>query len=209
MVKALSSVSSVVLGQKGGERRLNVAVTRARQKIVLITSMPIRDISDMLNTQRKPVIPRDYLQGYMEYARTMSNGDLPSARTLLSRMHNERVNNRLQQGQKLDGFARDVHAYLRSLGFDPVVAQEGDAFGMDFAIADPLTGLYAIGIECDAPRHELLMRARARDIWRPSVLRRAIPHLHRISSQAWYHHNLDEKARLKSAIEAALQKEPA
>lgn len=198
-----------VLGQKGGERRLNVAVTRARQKIVLITSMPIRDISDMLNTQRKPVIPRDYLQGYMEYARTMSNGDLPSARTLLSRMHNERVNNRLQQGQKLDGFARDVHAYLRSLGFDPVVAQEGDAFGMDFAIADPLTGLYAIGIECDAPRHELLMRARARDIWRPSVLRRAIPHLHRISSQAWYHHNLDEKARLKSAIEAALQKEPA
>lgn len=198
-----------VLGQKGGERRLNVAVTRARKKVVLITSMPIRDISDMLNTQRKPVIPRDYLQGYMEYARAMSNGDLPSGRVLLGRMHNERVNARLQQGHKLDGFTNDVHTYLRSLGFDPVVAQEGDAFGMDFAIADPQTGLYAIGIECDAPRHELLKRARARDIWRPSVLRRAIPRLHRISSQAWYHSNLDEKARLKSAIESALQKESA
>uniref|UniRef100_UPI003F50694D DEAD/DEAH box helicase n=1 Tax=Caballeronia sp. LjRoot34 TaxID=3342325 RepID=UPI003F50694D len=58
-----------VLGQKGGERRLNVAVTRARKKVVLVTSMPIRDISDMLSTQRKPAIPRDYLQGYMEYAR--------------------------------------------------------------------------------------------------------------------------------------------
>ncbi|MES2069869.1 MAG: AAA domain-containing protein [Pseudomonadota bacterium] len=196
-----------VLGQKGGERRLNVAVTRARQKVVLVTSMPIRDISDMLNTLRKPVIPRDYLQGYMEYARTMSNGDLPSARALLGRMHSERVNARLQQGQKLDGFTNDVLAYLRSLGLDPVVAQEGDAFGMDFAIADPNTGLYALGIECDAPRHELLQRARARDIWRPSVLRRAIPRLHRISSQAWYHDNSVEKNRLKSEIESAIQKE--
>jgi primosomal replication protein N'' len=198
-----------VLGQKGGERRLNVAVTRARQKVVLVTSMPIRDISDMLNTQRKPTIPRDYLQGYMEYARAMSNGDLPTGRTLLGRMHNERVNARMKQGQKVDGFANDVLVYLRSLGFDPVASHEGDAFGMDFAIEDPTTGLYAIGIECDAPRHELLQRARARDIWRPSVLRRAIPRLHRISSQAWYHNNTVEKARLKSAVESAMQKEEA
>lgn len=34
-----------VLGQKGGERRLNVAVTRARKKIIMVTSMPIGDIS--------------------------------------------------------------------------------------------------------------------------------------------------------------------
>lgn len=196
-----------VLGQKGGERRLNVAVTRARQKVVLVTSMPIHEISDMLSTQRKPAIPRDYLQGYMEYARTMSNGDLPSALSLLKRMHSERVNARLEQGKKLDGFATDVLSYLHSIGFNPVVAQEGDAFSLDFAIADPHTGLYAIGIECDAPRHELLHRARARDIWRPSVLSRAIPRLHRISSQAWYHKNSFEKERLKSAIESALQKE--
>src|SRR5690606_17088751 len=41
-----------VLGQTGGERRLNVAVTRARRKVVMITSMPIADVSDMLDTQR-------------------------------------------------------------------------------------------------------------------------------------------------------------
>ncbi|MGU2531076.1 DEAD/DEAH box helicase, partial [Pseudomonas aeruginosa] len=55
-----------VLGQTGGERRLNVAVTRARRKVVMITSMPIGDISDMLGTQRSPSSPRDYLQGYLE-----------------------------------------------------------------------------------------------------------------------------------------------
>jgi hypothetical protein len=196
-----------VLGQKGGERRLNVAVTRARQKVVLVTSMPIADISDMLTTRRRPTIPRDYLQGYMEYARTMSCGDLQTGNALLGRLHSERVNARMKQGQKLDGFASDVLDFLHSQGLNPVTAQEGDAFGMDFAIADPKTGLYTIGIECDAPRHELLRRARARDIWRPSVLKRAIPKLHRISSHAWYHDNIAEKARLEFAIESAIQKE--
>lgn len=196
-----------VLGQKGGERRLNVAVTRARQKVVLVTSMPIADISDMLTTRRRPTIPRDYLQGYMEYARIMSSGDLQTGNALLGRLHSERVSTRMKQGQKLDGFASDVLDFLRSLDLNPVTAQEGDAFGMDFAIADPKTGFYTIGIECDAPRHELLRRARARDIWRPSVLKRAIPKLHRISSHAWYHDNIAEKARLEFAIESAIPKE--
>lgn len=193
-----------VLGQKGGERRLNVAVTRARRKVVLVTSMPIRDISDMLNTQRKPAIPRDYLQGYMEYARAMSNGELPAGRALLGRMTSHHAHAKMQRSGDADGFASDVLAFLHRLGLSPVPAQEGDAFGLDFAIADPETGLYAIGIECDAPRHPLLRRARAREIWRPSVLSRAIPKLHRVSSQAWYHDPDGEKARLKAAVESAL-----
>jgi primosomal replication protein N'' len=53
------------LGQAGGERRLNVAVTRARKKIVIMTSMPVAKISDMLETRRPPAVPRDYLQAYL------------------------------------------------------------------------------------------------------------------------------------------------
>ncbi|QYD70764.1 DUF4011 domain-containing protein [Paraburkholderia edwinii] len=198
-----------VLGQKGGERRLNVAVTRARQKVVLVTSMPIRDVSDMLNTKRKPAIPRDYLQGYLEYARAMSNGEFLGGRALLGRMSSERAHAKLHEVGEVDGFSTDVLEFLRGLGLSPVNAQEGDAFGIDFAIAAPETGLYAIGIECDAPRHHLLQRARAREIWRPSVLRRAISTLHRVSSQAWYHDPEAEKARLKAAIDAALKIEVA
>ncbi|MDR0635127.1 MAG: DUF4011 domain-containing protein [Azoarcus sp.] len=198
-----------VLGQRGGERRLNVAVTRARQKVVLVTSMPIREISDMLTTQRRPATPRDYLQGYMEYARAMSNGELAVGRALMERMCGERAHARLRQIDAADGFVADVLAYLETLGVSAVPAQEGDAFGLDFAIADPGTGLYAIGIECDAPRHPLLKCARAREIWRPSVLGRAIPKLHRVSSQAWYQEPEAEKARLKEAVELAMAREVA
>ncbi len=193
-----------VLGQTGGERRLNVAVTRARRKVVMITSMPIGDISDMLGTQRSPSSPRDYLQGYLEYARALSAGEFAGTGQLLERLHTDRSDQRRQHYQRHDGFSEIVGEYIRSLGWSAAPASEGDAFGLDFAIENPATGLYAIGIECDAPCHPLLERARAREIWRPSVLRRAIPHLHRVSSQGWYHDGDNERTRLRAAIEKAL-----
>ncbi|MGE8498516.1 MAG: AAA domain-containing protein [Pseudomonas sp.] len=193
-----------VLGQTGGERRLNVAVTRARRKVVMITSMPIAEISDMLNTRRPPSSPRDYLQGYLEYARALSSGEFASSASLLERLQTDRSESRSQQLRKQDGFTSMVGDYIRSLGWNASSASEGDAFGLDFAIDNPGTGLYAIGIECDSPCHPLLSHARAREIWRPSVLRRAIPHLHRVSSHGWYHDGDNERALLRAAIEKAL-----
>lgn len=193
-----------VLGQTGGERRLNVAVTRARRKVVMITSMPIADISDMLTTQRPPASPRDYLQGYLEYARALSAGEFGSGQQLLGRLVTERQDLRAQHTAHSDGFTEAVAAFIRSLGWNPVSANEGDAFGLDFAIEHPDTGLYALGIECDTPRHGLLARARSREIWRPSVLGRAIPHLHRVSSQGWYQDGEAERSRLQAVIERAL-----
>ncbi|KAA5599010.1 protein kinase [Blastochloris sulfoviridis] len=194
-----------VLGQAGGERRLNVAVTRARAKVVLITSMPVGDVSDWLASGRAPGKPRDYLQAYLDYAARLSAGDIDAARRsaarLSPRLSSPRHGVAAQDG---DGFVDSIETYLRELGYDPVPAAEGDAFGLDFAVEDPRTGLFGIGIECDAPRHGLLERARAREIWRPDVLRRAIPVVHRVSSHAWYHRPDDERRRLGAALRAAL-----
>ncbi len=198
-----------VLGQVGGERRLNVAVTRARDKIIMVTSMPIGDISDLLTTRRPPATPRDYLQGYMEYARIMTEGDLPAGHALLTRMVTERTVVRDRQAAEVDGVAQSVLQFLRELGVDPVAVNDGSAFGLDYAIVDPATGLYGLGIECDAPRHRILSRARAREIWRPNVLRRTIPNVHRVSSQAWFEDGLAERQRLKAAVSAVMSKEAA
>ncbi|TQM03689.1 superfamily I DNA and/or RNA helicase [Pseudoxanthomonas sp. 3HH-4] len=193
-----------VLGQTGGERRLNVAVTRARKKVVMVTSMPIPDISDMLSTQRAPSIPRDYLQGYLEYARALSAGEFATSRSLLCRLHTDRSHVRGERKTSSDGFTDAVAAYIRSLGWEPVGADEGDTFGLDFAIEDPATGLYALGIECDSPRHALLKHARAREIWRRKVLGRSIPYIHRVSSQGWHRDGGTEREALKQAIEKAV-----
>ncbi|MGY1457339.1 AAA domain-containing protein [Luteimonas sp. A534] len=193
-----------VLGQAGGERRLNVAVTRARSKVVMITSMPIADISDMLGTRRPPASPRDYLQGYLEYARALSAGEFESSAALLDRLHTDRQRVRGERGLEGDGFTAAVGEYIRSLGRDPVSVNEGDTFSLDFAIEDPGTGLYAIGIECDSPRHPLLRHARSREIWRRKVLGRSIPRIHRVSSQGWHRDGEAERQALRQAIEGAL-----
>ena len=47
------------LGQRGGERRLNVAITRARERVILITSLPVPEIADLLSVDRRPRTPRE------------------------------------------------------------------------------------------------------------------------------------------------------
>ncbi len=195
-----------VLGQTGGERRLNVAVTRARERVVLVTSMPIGEISDMLSTRRQATSPRDYLQAYFEYARAMSAGELENGRTLLTRLAGGRRDGppHLDNGDEPDGFQAAVAGFIEALGWHPEPVRDDGPFGLDFAIEDPRTGQYGIGIDCDAPRHRLLARARAREMWRPRVLQKSIPHVHRVSSARWYQDPEEEQQRLRTAIEFAL-----
>src|SRR5207253_8251011 len=99
-----------------------------------------------------------------------------------------------------DAFYRAVGDFLRSLGHQVKAAEDADAFGLDYAIEHPQTGLFAIGIECDSPRHALLEHARAREVWRPQVLQRSLPVLHRVSCHGWYHDGEQERVRLLNAI---------
>lgn len=196
-----------VLGQKGGERRLNVAVTRSRKKVYMVTSMPITEISDFLGTRRPPATPRDFLQGYMEYARLVSSGEFDSARALLARITPRREARRtdFSSGGADDAFYRSVGDYLRSLGYQVKASEDADAFGLDYAIEHSKTGLFAIGIECDSPRHPLLAHARAREVWRPQVLKRSLPVLHRVSCYGWFHDGEQERVRLLNAVKMALE----
>ncbi len=93
---------------------------------------------------------------------------------LLERLQTDRSDQRRQHHQRHDGFSEIVGEYIRSLGWSAAPAGEGDAFGLDFAIENPATGLYAIGIRMRRPLPPAAGTRPRREIWRPSVLRRAI-----------------------------------
>jgi hypothetical protein len=78
-----------------------------------------------------------------------------------------------------------------------------DAFSLDIALRHPDTGLYALGVEIDSPRHHLLARARAREVWRPKLLARSGLRLHRIQSSAWVQDRAGQRERLILAARAA------
>lgn len=197
-----------VLGQQGGERRLNVAITRARQKVLLVTSMPVNEVSTWTgqNSRRAPSTPRDFLQGWLAYAERLHAGDFEQSRHLLRSLNGQDTGHTPQRGrtETASRFVDEVATFIRHLGHEPVPAQ-GDAFGLDFAITHPGTGHFGLGIECDSHHHPVLASARARELWRPSVLASSVGHIHRISSRAWYHNRSDEQQRLRTAVERALK----
>lgn len=193
-----------VLGQHGGRRRLNVAITRAKRKVIVATSIPIGDVSDILSTHRPPTTERDYLQGYLEFGRAITAQDLDTGRAICRRMVTEGKRMERRDHDSGDGFRRSVERFIREIGYDPISGNKGDAFSVDLAIVDPNTGLYGIGIECDAPQHQILARARARELWRPRILSGTVRCLHRISCVEWYERRTYERERLRAAITSAL-----
>ncbi len=173
------------VGTSGGDRRLNVAITRAKRKVVMVTSLPIDEISDSVQNNRQPRNGREYLHYYLEYASRISDGNLEQADALLEKLC--RKSEASQQRNSKDGFIEDVQQFVERLGYDVAYGNDDHgAFSLDLAVIDPKSGLYGIGLECDAPQHHLLTRAYHREVWRQSVLTRAVKAVHRISSRQWY-----------------------
>ncbi|MDE0784266.1 MAG: AAA domain-containing protein, partial [Planktomarina sp.] len=196
-----------VLGAMGGERRLNVAVTRAREKIMFFTSMPVSDVSDFINVKRPPNTPRDYLQGYLQYAKLVSLGEFDRATALTNQLLDGGSNVDHAHEFNEDGFIQIVSNFIFECGFTSTIAREATAFSLDILIKNPETGQFSLGIECDAPQHNLLASARSREIWRPEILRLGIPYIHRVSSINWYTSQESEKKLLRQAITSAFRKE--
>ena len=59
------------LNQKGGENRLNVAITRAREKIIIVCSLLPQDLKVDKSINEGPKLLKDYLS----YAQNVSNGN--------------------------------------------------------------------------------------------------------------------------------------
>lgn len=195
------------LNQQGGERRLNVAVTRAKQKVVIVTSMPTAEISDALNSGRPPVRARDYLQIYMQYAELVSAGDLDGAMRLLEIFGPPDPHAALPQQDEPDELIEQALAALRAEGFAATLLPREDAFSVDIAVSEPGSARYVLGVEFDSPRHNLLRHARAREIWRPKLMIRSGLRLHRMSSAEWVRSPDRERARLIAAAREILQQE--
>ncbi|WP_444995026.1 AAA domain-containing protein [Aliikangiella sp. IMCC44359] len=192
------------LGHRGGERRLNVAITRARKKVIIVTSMPIKDVSDMLSAGRSPTKPRDYLQAYLEYSTHVSDDKFLMAKRIRERFLSA-SNSKTHLSTSEDAFILSIEEYLIGLGYQPVKASNNnDIFGIDLAIENPTTSLYGFGIICDSPNAPLLQEAKYREIWRYNLLTKSVPVLYRLSSRDWYHNMKSEKQKIKLAIEKAL-----
>lgn len=174
-----------VLNKPKGWRRLNVAATRARQRVEVVASMRAGDIPPSTNENV------EHLRAYLDYAergtKTLALEYGPS-------------------GLEPDSpFEESVIKKLKSWGYtvEPQVGAAG--FRIDIGVRHPAhPGMYAIGIECDGYQYHSAPAARDRDRLREQILRGLGWELHRIWGTSWYRHRKQEEELLRAAIERAI-----
>lgn len=173
------------LNRQGGERRLNVAVTRARSSMKVISTMMAADI-DLSRTQAEG--PR-LLKAFLDYA---DRGTRAIVEAITAADHED-----------FDSpFEREVYDELTRRGLT-VHRQVGcGGFKIDLAITDQTAaGRYLLGVECDGATYHSSATARDRDRLRQSVLENLGWNLCRIWSTDWLRNREKQVNRVIKALE--------
>ncbi|HEX5205103.1 MAG TPA: AAA domain-containing protein, partial [Actinoplanes sp.] len=164
------------LSRPNGWRRLNVAITRARQRVEIVSSIRSHDIPETGNESVR------HLAAYLSYC---ENG---GAAGRLDRT-------------PLGPLEESVRATLESWGYEVRARIGSGGYRIDLGVLRG--GSYLLGIECDGAMYHGCPVARDRDRLRAAVLRDLGWNLYRVWGAAWYRDRAEEEARLRAAIERA------
>ncbi len=168
------------LNRDGGERRLNVAVTRAKHEVVVYSGLRPDQI-DLTRTRAKGV--RD-LKYFLDYA---DRG--PKALAVASGASGK--------AEPDSEFEKMVADRLRKAGYEVHHRVGCSGYRVDLAVVDPAApGRYLLGIECDGATYHRAATARDRDKLRQMILEGLGWRLHRIWSTDWWHDAEKEMAQL-------------
>ena len=179
------------MNREGGERRLNVAITRARREVCVFSTLRANQI-DLAKTRARGV--RD-LKNFLEYA---DRGPAAIAAAVV-----------YDPDADFDSpFEEAVYDALVDKGW-VVYKQVGCArYRIDLAVVDPAApGRYLMGVECDGANYHRAKTARDRDKLREAVLRDLGWQLHRVWSSDWWTDPGREIEKLEEALRRA-QVEP-
>ena len=174
------------LGAAGGERRLNVAITRAKYNVKLVGSILPTDI-DLSRTDAEGV---RLLREYIYYAMLNDSGNLSGT--------DDKVTN--------NGFADAVADFIRRSGFE-VRRNVGESdYKLDIAVLHPdHQGVYMAGVECDGDNYTMARTARDRDVLRRTVMNEMGWTIHHVWAFNWFRNNVQEKERLLAFLRNAMQ----
>ncbi len=177
------------VNRQGGERRLNVLVTRARNQVIVVSSIKASDI-DLTRIKSASLGP-PLFKSYLDFAergsialQTMTTGG---------------------DGDYESPFELEVGEALARLGY-VVHRQVGcSKFRIDLAIVHPdHPGRYLLGIECDGKAYHQAKTARDRDRLRQEILENLGWTIHRIWSTAWIRNPERELEQVVERVQSLL-----
>jgi len=182
-----------LLNHKGGGNRLNVAVTRARKKVVVVCSFdPVElDVGDSLHAG-----PRLFKQ-YLRYAQAISEGHEDTSAQILAGLLPDRLGKPSELVRPNSLLADLVAARLQEKGFE-IVRDIGDTqFKLDLAVKDPAGG-YLLGIECEGQQYFRGRSSKEREVYRHKLLLERGWKIHRVWARNFH---TDPNREMKKILE--------
>lgn len=171
------------VNREGGQRRLNVLISRAKQVMHVYANFTGDDLAVTSNSP----FGVKALRHFLKYA------------------YDRKLEIPVETGKLPDSpFEEEVIAALREEGLD-IEPQVGTAgYFIDLAVRDPeRPGAYLLAIECDGAAYHSSQSARDRDRLRQAVLEGLGWRFHRIWSTDWFRNPAGELVRVREAIEKA------
>ncbi|MFT8716798.1 DUF4011 domain-containing protein [Gluconobacter potus] len=176
------------LNRDGGERRLNVAITRAREQLIVFGSLR----GDQIAIERTRATGVRDLRRFLLFAERGA--------TALAGAHEGSV------GGYDSIFEIEVAAMLRAKGWDVTTQVGVSGFRVDLGIVDPdLTSTFLAGVECDGATYHRSATARDRDRLRQAVLENLGWNILRIWSTDWWTNAPREVERIDRALNVFLE----
>jgi very-short-patch-repair endonuclease len=171
--------------QEGGERRLNVAITRARERMIVVSSFSHHDVQ-----ADYPKLGVRLLRGFLEYAASSGTHLERGAATDLP----------------LNPFEQSVFDELTRRGLKLVGQVGSSRYRIDLVAMHPeQEGRFVLAIECDGASYHSAPTARDRDRLRQQHLEALGWRFHRIWSTDWFLRREDEVARTLQAFDRAVR----
>jgi very-short-patch-repair endonuclease len=176
------------MNRDGGERRLNVAITRARQELRVFSSLKAEQF-DLSRTQAAGV--RD-LKHFLEFAERGPQALAEATKGSLGGFESP--------------FEEAVAGALASKGWQVHTQIGASTFRVDLGIVHPdAPGTYLCGVECDGATYHRSATARDRDMLREQVLRGLGWEIARIWSTDWWIDRAGTLAKVHLALERLLE----
>ncbi len=177
------------LSKSGGERRLNVAITRAKYNVKLVGSIQPTDIDINKISSEGPKLLRSYIDFAINGQKVLDS-EITESDTV----------------EHDSPFEEAVYKYLDRKGYKLATQVGCSGYRIDMAVKHPeLSGIYVLGIECDGAAYHSAKTARERDRLRQDVLENMGWKIYRIWSTDWIKDPVSEGKRLINAIEQAIK----
>ncbi len=171
------------LSREKGERRLNVAITRAREEMIVFTSMKPEDIE----SDKAKNAGASYLKSFLLFAEH-GTSILPN-----------NVRNHISSSST--SIADFIAVDLKKLGYDVKTNVGSSSFKVDVAVTDPTNkNHYSLGILVDGDSYCSSPTCRDRNIVEPGVLKQLGWNLYRVWSVEYLDHPQEVIKNIVKAI---------